>query len=221
MATEILGEVQGILGKDEKKKKKEKKEESRASYGDDDDNRDWRGDYKALKKSTAAEIKELQALREQFTVPVTTYEDKDRWKEACKFMEREVEEFCKRSMKDPGNQFGVRVLGELEEMMTTQLHNLLQGKHRQYCELKAKEIRTALQAASNAYIERVRDESGFQLTKPYPDFCWSVAKHMLLGVQLEITQSKNFRLGKLPDEVLELEKRTSKLRASSKKNGGA
>mmetsp|Transcript_7293 Transcript_7293/g.17645 ORF Transcript_7293/g.17645 Transcript_7293/m.17645 type:complete len:211 (+) Transcript_7293:145-777(+) len=192
--------------------KKEKKAKRDSLADDDDDNRDWRADYKALKKTTAADIKEFNALKEKFTVPVVTYEDKDKWKEACKVMEREVEEFVSRSLRDPGNQFGMKLLVELEELMTTHLHRLLMGKHKAYCELKAKEIRTGLQAASNAYIERVRDEGGFQITKPYPDFNYSVVKHLMLGVTLEISQSRNFRLGKAPDEVLELEKKTSKLK---------
>ncbi|CAD7947613.1 unnamed protein product [Amoebophrya sp. A120] len=190
------------------------KEKKKKSTKDDDDDldRDWKADYKALKKATSAEQKELKDLKEKYTCPVVTYEDKDKWKEACKVLEREVEEFCERSLKDPGNQFGMKVLVELEEMIATKLHQILMGKHKQFCELKAKEIRTALQAASNAYIERVRDESGFQISKPYPAFNYSVVRHMMLGVFLEITNSKNFRLGAKPEEVLELERKAAKLK---------
>lgn len=66
----------------------------------------------------------------------------------------QVEEFVYLEMKEPG-AFPLKVLTNLEAIIAEHLFRILQNQHKPYCEQKAKELRMAAQAASNAYQERV------------------------------------------------------------------
>lgn len=52
--------------------------------------RDYKEELRALKKTAGEESRELKKMREQFTVPVVSYDDKEEWKMACKKLEKAV-----------------------------------------------------------------------------------------------------------------------------------
>jgi len=150
-------------------------------------------DIKEAKKEFRKIERKNKEYEEMYTIPPLEYEDREVWKGNMKLMEKALEEFIYKELNDPCSAFPLKTLTNLEGLIAEHFLNLLQGKHKLWCENQAKIMRMGLQAASSAYVERVRDESGFLLAAPYASFNFSVAKHMMIGVCLEITNSENFK----------------------------
>lgn len=148
-------------------------------------------DARELKKNYEKICKQMVKMKEEHTIPRLEYDDKESWKASCKAMEKAAEAFVYAEMGEIG-PFPLKTLTNLEGMLTDHLYRILLEQHKPYAEMKAKEIRMAMQAASSAYTERVRDDQGFLLSRPYPDFNFSAMKHLLIGVCLEFSNSEGF-----------------------------